>query len=135
MLYRRDARRRKKVGLGAGKTERGKRTKLTAAAPRRWSSSRRTHKSASPHEVPLVTDTLPENFVDEFPEWLLGDKAFDSEPPDKELAAAGIEMVAPHRGGGKKPAPQGGRSLRRYRRRHKVERVFAWRQNFRRLVV
>jgi transposase len=51
------------------------------------------------------------------------------------LAAAGIEMIAPHRGGRKKPATQGGRSLRRYRWRHTVERLFAWQQNFRPLVV
>jgi transposase len=91
--------------------------------------------SDSPHEVSLVTDTLLESFVDEFPERLLVDKAFDSDPLDKELTAAGIEMIAPHRGGRKKPATQGGRSLRRFRRRHKAERLFAWQHNFRRLVV
>jgi transposase len=91
--------------------------------------------SASPHEVSLVTDTLLESFVDEFPERLIGDKAYDSDPLDEELATAGIEMIAPHRGGRKKPATQDGRSLRRYRRRYKVERLFAWLQNFRRLVV
>jgi transposase len=35
----------------------------------------------------------------------------------------------------KKPATQDGRPLRRYHRRYKVERLFAWLQNFRRLVV
>ncbi|MFC1812604.1 transposase, partial [Thermodesulfobacteriota bacterium] len=35
----------------------------------------------------------------------------------------------------KKPRTQDGRKLRRYRRRWKVERLFAWLQNFRRLVV
>jgi len=44
-------------------------------------------------------------------------------------------MIAPHRGNRKKPATQDGRPLRRYRRRYKVERLFAWLQNFRRLVV
>jgi hypothetical protein len=34
---------------------------------------------ASPHEVSLVTDTLLESFVDEFPERLIGDKAYDSQ--------------------------------------------------------
>jgi hypothetical protein len=52
--------------------------------------------SASPNKVSLVTDTLLENFVDEFPGRLVGDNAYDSDPPDKELAAAGIEMIAPH---------------------------------------
>ena len=54
---------------------------------------------------------------------------------DEELATAGIEMITPHRGNRKKPATQDGRPLRRYRRRYKVERLFAWLQNFRRLVV
>jgi transposase len=44
-------------------------------------------------------------------------------------------MIAPHRSNRKKPATQDGRPLRRYRRRYKVERLFAWLQNFRRLVV
>src|SRR5262249_30130848 len=91
--------------------------------------------SASPHEVSLVKDPLLENFVDEFPERLIGDKAYDSDPLDEELAKAGIEMIAPYRGNRKKPATQEGRSLRRYRRRYKVELLFAWLQNFRRLIV
>jgi transposase len=57
------------------------------------------------------------------------------DPLDEKLATAGIEMIAPHRGNRKKPATQDGRPLRRYRRRYKVERLFAWLQNFRRLVV
>jgi transposase len=91
--------------------------------------------SASPYEVSLVTNTLLESFVDEFPERLIGDKAYDSDPLDEDLAAAGIEMIAPHLGNRKTPVTQDGRSLRRYRRRYKVERLFAWLQNFRRLVV
>jgi hypothetical protein len=61
--------------------------------------------SASPNKVSLVTDTLLENFVDEFPGRLVGDNAYDSDPPDKELAAAGIEMIAPHRGNKKARDP------------------------------
>ena len=44
----------------------------------------------------------------------------------------GIEMISPNRPTGSKS--QDGRQLRRYRRRWKVERLFAWMQNFRRLV-
>ena len=44
-------------------------------------------------------------------------------------------MIAPHRSNRKKAATQDGRKLRRYRRRWKIERLFAWLQNFRRLVV
>jgi transposase len=118
-----------------GKTKRGKGTKLMAVADGAGLPLAIHTTSASPHEVSLVTDTLLESFVDEFPERLIGDKPYDSDPLDEELATAGIEMIAPNRGGRKKPATQDGRSLRRYRRRYKVERLFAWSQNFRRLVV
>src|SRR5215471_10141138 len=42
-----------------------------------------TGTSASPHEVSLAKDTLLESFVDEFPDRLIGDKAYDSDPLDK----------------------------------------------------
>jgi len=44
-------------------------------------------------------------------------------------------MITPHKDNRRKAVTQDGRSLRRYRRRWKVERFFAWLQNFRRLVV
>ena len=43
-----------------------------------------------------------------------------------------VEMIAPNRGG--RGQTQDGRQLRRYCRRWKIERLFAWLQNFRRLV-
>jgi transposase len=43
--------------------------------------------------------------------------------------------VVPHRRNRQRPPTQDGRKLRRYRRRWKVERTFAWLGNFRRLVV
>lgn len=42
-----------------------------------------------------------------------------------------VELIAPHRRT-RKQRTQDGRPLRRYRRRWKVERLFAWLQNFRR---
>ena len=42
-------------------------------------------------------------------------------------------MIAPHRKNRKKKKTQDGRKLRRYKRRWKIERLFAWLQNFRRL--
>ena len=69
------------------------------------------------------------------PERLIGDRAYDSDPLDAELAGLGIEMIAPHRRNRKKPQTQDGRKLRRYRRRWKVERLFAHLGSFRRLVV
>ena len=71
----------------------------------------------------------------EKPEKLIGDKAYDSDPLDQEMAALGIEMIAPHKRNRKKARTQDGRKLRRYKRRWKVERFFAWIQNYRRIVV
>jgi transposase len=90
--------------------------------------------SATPHEVTLVEDTLDRGFTNELPERLIGDKAYDSDPLDAKLEEDwGIEMIAPNRR--KRRKTQDGRALRRYCRRWKVERLFAWLQNFRRLVV
>jgi transposase len=91
--------------------------------------------SASPHEVKLVEDTLDKRFTEEKPERLIGDRAYDSDPLDERLQEQGIEMIAPHKSNRKKPATQDGRPLRRYKKRWKVERLFAWLQNFRRIRV
>lgn len=71
-------------------------------------------------------------FLDELPARLIGDKAYDSDPLDVQMREYGIEMIAPNRAN-RKRATQDKRALRRYRRRWKIERVFAWMQNFRRL--
>ena len=92
--------------------------------------------SASPHEVKLAEMALDSLFITGMPEKLIGDKAYDSDDLDENiLKKYGVEMIAPHRRGRKKPKTQDGRKLRRYKRRWKVERLFAWLQNFRRLVV
>ena len=91
--------------------------------------------SASPHEVKLVEDTLAKRFIEEMPERLIGDRAYDSDPLDERLQQHGIQLIAPHKSNRKKPATQDGRPLRRYKRRWKVERLFAWLQNFRRIQV
>jgi len=58
------------------------------------------------------------------------------DPLDDRLAEErGVSLIAPHRGNRSKEPTQDGRALRRYRKRWKVERLFAWFQNFRRLVV
>ena len=93
-------------------------------------------ESASPHEVKLVEATIDSGFTEYAPDKPVGDKAYDSDKLDEQLLKErGVEMAAPHRKGRKKPKTQDGRKLRPYRRRRKVERLFAWLQNFRRLVV
>jgi transposase len=91
--------------------------------------------SASPQEVKLVEDTLKQMFIDEKPQRLIGDRAYDSDPLDASLQKQGIEMIAPHKSNRKEPATQDGRVLRRYKRRWKIKRLFAWLQNFRRIQV
>lgn len=65
---------------------------------------------------------------------MIGDKAYDSDRLDEQLLCErGITLIAPNRRNRRVPT-QDGRPLRRYKRRWKVERLFAWLQNFRRLV-
>ena len=92
-------------------------------------------ESAAPHEVTLVQDTLEQRLVAEPPQRLIGDKAYDSDKLDEQLKEQGTEMIAPHKRNRKKAATQDGRKLRRYKRRWKVERLWAWLQNFRRILV
>jgi transposase len=90
--------------------------------------------SASPHEVTLVEETLDNGFLADAPERLIGDRAYDSDRLDERLQQErGIEMIAPHQRR-KRAATQDGRPLRRYKRRWKIERLFAWLQNYRRLI-
>jgi len=92
-----------------------------------------TIASASPHETQLVEQTLNASFLPDNPARIIGDAAYDSDPLDRALAACEIELIAPHRSN-RVNITQDGRPLRRYRRRWRVERLFAWLQNSRRLV-
>jgi transposase len=66
---------------------------------------------------------------------LIYDKAADSDLLRRRLKRRGTDLIAPHRAHRVKPSMQDGRKLRRYCRRWKIERTFAWIQNYRRLVV
>ena len=135
-IHRRNVRPGKKGGAGVGKTKRGKGTKIMGLADAEGLPLAVDACSASPHEVTLVDATLDACFIDDLPARVIGDKAYDSDALDCRLdEERGVEMIAPHRGNRRKPATQDGRPLRRYKRRWKVERLFAWLQNFRRLVV
>jgi Transposase DDE domain len=82
-------------------------------------------QSASPAECQLVEEVLAASFLDELPARLIGDKAYDSDALDQKLAQEyDIELIAPNRQ--RRSQTQDGRKLRRYRRRWKVERLFAW---------
>ena len=135
VLHRRDLRSREKGGAAVGKTKRGKGTKLMAVADGAGSPIAIHAASASPHEVTLAQDTIEQRFTEDLPQRLIGDLAYDSDPLDAQFAEQGIELIAPHRENRRKRVTQDGRMLRRYCRRWKIERLFAWLQNFRRLVV
>ncbi len=132
VFHRRLFRERQRGGLDVGPTKRGKGTKLMAVADRSGLPVSLHTCSASPHEVRLVDDTLIARHTEELPERLIGDKAYDSDRLDRDLALVDVEMIAPHRDARRRKT-QDGRPLRRYRRRWKVERLFAWLFNFRRL--
>jgi len=118
-----------------GKTKRGKGTKIMAITDAGGAVLSVSVESASPHEVTLVETTLEDRFIEELPERLIGDRAYDSDPLDEQLAQMGVEMIAPHKSNRKKKKTQDGRKLRRYKRRWKVERFFAWLFNYRRSIV
>jgi transposase len=91
--------------------------------------------SASPHEQTLVEATIEHRFVADKPQRIVADKGYDSDELDQRLTAKhGIELIAPHRRCRTRPPSQDRRKLRRYKRRWKIERFFAWLKNFRRLL-
>jgi transposase len=91
----------------------------------------------SRHDCILVEQTLDAAFVEELPARLIADKGFDSAPLQQRLRdERHVELIAPIRQGSRpSKRKQDGRSLRRYRRRWKVERLFAWLKQFRRINV
>jgi transposase len=130
-------------GGGVGKTTRGKGTKWMVVVDGHGVPRGNLLDSASPAEVTLLEPTLEMMAVPrpgpgrprKNPQRVIYDKAGDSDPLRRRLARRGIELMCPHRRNRAKPPWQDGRKLRRYRRRWKVDRTFAWLGNFRRLVV
>ncbi|USD19657.1 transposase [Microbulbifer variabilis] len=94
-----------------------------------------TITSASPAEVKLLHPLLDVTYKNTKIHRLVYDKAADSDPLRDSLLSRGIDLICPHRINRKKASRQDGRKLRRYTRRWKVERTFAWLGNYRRLVV
>src|SRR6185437_12681903 len=133
-----------KRGSKVGKTKRGKGTKWMVVVDGQGIPLGKQLYSASPNEVRLAEATLASIRVSrrhhagcprQKVRRVIADRAYDSDPLRAQLAARGIELIAPHRWNRSKPRTQDGRALRRYRRRWKIERTFAWLGNYRRLVV
>lgn len=92
--------------------------------------------TAGAHEVTQAQDTVLGCWTQPLPERAIADRGFDSDALDASLAEFGVEVIAPHRRNRKKEnKTQDGRKLRRYKKRWRVERFFAWLGNFRRLLV
>lgn len=89
--------------------------------------------SGQRHEAPLVVETLENRFTDDLPDRLIGDRAYDSNNLDAQMAERGIDMIAPNLST-RREQNQDRRKLRRYKRRWLVERLFAWLMRSRRLV-
>ena len=121
-----------KGGDRIGPTRCGKGSKIVAIADSHGLPIAVRITSASPNESTLVEGTLEQRHIAAVPQRLIGDKAYDSDPLDARLRRLhGIEVIAPNRR--KRRKTQDGRPLRRYLRRWKIERLFAWLKNFRRL--
>ncbi len=99
--------------------------------------------SASPGEVTLAESTLAQISVlrggrgrpQTRPLRVIADRGYDSDPLRWRLLQRGMLLICPHRKNRSKPSLNDGRTLRRYRKRWKIERTFAWLGNFRRLPV
>lgn len=90
--------------------------------------------SARPHESRLVDAVVENCHTKEMRERLIGDRPYDSDVLKADLAQRGVEMIAPHcKNGRPENKTQNGRMLRRYKRRWKVARLFAWLQSFGRI--
>jgi transposase len=140
----RQFRSREKGGAGVGKTKRGKGTKWMVVVDGAGVPLGDYLHSASPAEVQLAEKTLASIRVRrrhhpgrprQKPRRVIADRGYDSDPLRKQLARRGIELIAPHRKGRRKPPTQDGRALRRYKRRWIIERTIAWLGNYRRLTV
>src|SRR3984893_5772181 len=134
-LHRRQLQFGEKRGSGVGPTKRGKGSKIMAIADRHGLPVAVHVVSASPNEATLVEPTLQRRFPREIPKRLIGDKAYDSDPLDERIREQfRVKLIAPHRWNRSRPVTQDGRALRRYRRRWKIERLFACLHNYRRIV-
>jgi IS5 family transposase len=121
----------RKRGAHQGPTKKGKGTKIMVLTDEKSNPVSIVIASASIHEVKLVEQVIAERASKRRPRRITGDNAYDSDELDRKLKHKGVELNAPHRKGRRKPPTQDGRKLRAYKRRWKVERVFAWLFNFR----
>jgi transposase len=120
-------------GDGIGCTKAGKGVKIMILVDAKGTPVAVSTSSASPHESGLIQELFGFMLAKQTPERIIGDKAYDSDRLDEQMAKEGIEFIAPNRSN--RTPTQDGRPLRRYKRRWTVERTIAWLQNYRRLCI
>lgn len=123
---------RPKKGDVIGLTKKGKGNKIMAICDANGLLIALSPGSASPHESSLVDTTIDACPLNEIPTTIIGDKAYDSDELDSSLLKRGIRLIAPNKYN-RIRNHEDGRSLRRYRRRWKIERCFAWLQSYRKV--
>lgn len=129
----------KKGGPLVARTRRGPATKIVAVADGSGLPLAVTIADGNRGEASLVEEALNERFCRRQPKRLIGDKAYDSTKLDQALKKRHIELISPQirarEGTRRSPSRrrQDGRPLRRYRRRWKIERLWAWLLRFRRV--
>jgi Transposase DDE domain len=97
IVYRRQLQFGEKRGSAVGPTRRGKGSKIMAISDGHGLPLAVHVASASPHETKLVGPTMERCFLAETPEWLIGDRAYDSDPLDVQIRERfGVQLVAPH---------------------------------------
>jgi transposase len=123
-------------GDGIGCTKTGKGVKIMVLVDARGLPVAIDTAPANHHESKLVQRLFDFVLPRERPQRVIGDKAYDSDELDADLAARGIEMIAEHRANRRpEKRTQDGRALRRAARRWTVERTVGWLQHFRRLCI
>jgi transposase len=127
----------KRGGALVGKSRAGQSTKIMAVADAEGMPIAVAIEEGSRHDVVLVDHVLDQAVTKHLSPILIGDRAFDSKPLAQRLGhERGVRLIAPkRRNKGVETARQDGRHMRRYRRRWKVECLFAFLKQFRRIVV
>lgn len=123
-------------GDGIGRGHLGKGVKIMVLVDARGLPMAIDVVPADVHESRCVQALFNFMLTGAAPERVIGDKAYDSDPLDQEMAARGVELIAPHRDS-RRPenVTQDRRPLKRLSRRWTVERTIAWIQHFRRLCI
>jgi transposase len=122
-----------KGGAAVGKTKRGKGTKWMVLVDGQGLPLGVRLESASPGEATLAEATLKEVCIPrakgrprQRPKRVIADRAYDSDPLRERFKKRGIELIVPYRSNNNQRRYEGGRKLRRYKRRWIIERTNAW---------